>query len=39
MLGRAAYGVGSTVGLALPFSRENEKEADHRGLLCRDGGI
>ena len=32
MLGRAAYGVGATVGLALPFSRENEKEADHRGL-------
>jgi len=32
MLGRAAYGVGSTVGLALPFSRENELEADHRGL-------
>ena len=33
MLGRAAYGVGSTVGVALPFSRENEKEADHRGLF------
>jgi len=32
MLGRAAYGVGSTVGLALPFSRSNEQEADHRGL-------
>jgi predicted Zn-dependent protease len=32
MLGRAAYGVGTTVGLALPFSRENELEADHRGL-------
>ena len=32
MLGRAAYGVGSTVGVALPFSRENEMEADHRGL-------
>ena len=28
MLGRAAYGVGTTVGLALPFSRENEREAD-----------
>ena len=32
MLGRAAYGVGTTVGLALPFSREHEREADHRGL-------
>jgi len=32
MLGRAAYGVGSTVGVALPFSRDNEKEADQRGL-------
>lgn len=32
MLGHAAYGVGTSVGVALPFSRENEKEADHRGL-------
>lgn len=32
MLGRTAYGVGSTVGVALPFSRANEQEADHRGL-------
>ncbi len=31
-LGRAAYGVGSTIGVALPFSRDNEREADHRGL-------
>jgi len=32
MIGRTAYGVGSTVGVALPFSRANEQEADHRGL-------
>jgi predicted Zn-dependent protease len=32
MLGRAAYGVGAVVGLALPFSRSNEQEADLRGL-------
>lgn len=28
-----AYGVGSTVGLMLPFSRSNEMEADHYGLI------
>ncbi len=29
----AAYGVGSTVGVALPFSRSQESEADHIGLI------
>lgn len=29
----AAYGLGSTVGVALPFSRRDESEADHIGLL------
>jgi metalloendopeptidase OMA1, mitochondrial len=32
MLARGAYGVGTAVGLALPFSRSQEREADHRGL-------
>ena len=32
MLARGAYGVGTAVGLALPYSRSNEREADHRGL-------
>jgi len=29
----AAYGVGTTVGLLLPFSRKHESEADHYGLI------
>jgi predicted Zn-dependent protease len=29
----AALGVGSAVGVSLPFSRENESEADHYGLI------
>ena len=29
----AAYGVGSTLGVALPHSRKQELEADHLGLL------
>jgi predicted Zn-dependent protease len=29
----AAYGVGSTVGISLPFSRTHEYEADHLGLI------
>ena len=28
-----AYGLGSTLGVALPFSRSQEREADHRGLF------
>jgi predicted Zn-dependent protease len=28
-----AYGLGSTVGIALPFSRSQESEADHIGLI------
>jgi predicted Zn-dependent protease len=28
-----AYGVGSTLGVMLPFSREHESEADHYGLI------
>jgi len=32
LLARGAYGAGTTVGLALPYSRSNEREADHRGL-------
>jgi predicted Zn-dependent protease len=28
-----AYGLGSTVGLALPFGRSQESEADHIGLI------
>lgn len=29
----AAYGVGTTVGVMLPFSRTHESEADHLGLI------
>jgi predicted Zn-dependent protease len=29
----AAYGVGSTVGISLPFSRAHETEADKLGLI------
>jgi predicted Zn-dependent protease len=29
----AAYGVGTTVGVMLPFSRTQESEADHLGLI------
>ena len=29
----AAYGVGATVGVLLPFSRTQESEADHLGLI------
>lgn len=29
----SAYGVGSQVGVLLPFSRKNELEADHYGLI------
>jgi predicted Zn-dependent protease len=29
----AAYGAGTTVGVLLPFSREQESEADHIGLI------
>lgn len=32
VLATGAYGVGTTVGMALPFSRSQEREADHRGL-------
>jgi predicted Zn-dependent protease len=32
ILARGAYGAGTAVGLALPYSRSNEREADHRGL-------
>jgi predicted Zn-dependent protease len=32
-LAMAAYGVGSQVGAALPFSRANESEADQYGLI------
>ncbi len=28
-----AYGIGSTVGIMLPFSRTHESEADHLGLI------
>jgi predicted Zn-dependent protease len=30
---QTVYGAGSNVGVALPFSRENENEADHYGLI------
>jgi predicted Zn-dependent protease len=33
VLATGAYGVGTTVGMALPFSRSQEREADHRGLF------
>jgi predicted Zn-dependent protease len=29
----AAYGVGATVGVLLPYSRTHESEADHLGLI------
>jgi len=29
----AAYGIGTTLGGTLPFSRKHESEADHYGLL------
>ena len=32
MIAGGAYGVGTTLGMALPFSRSQEREADHRGL-------
>ena len=32
-LATGAYGLGTTVGMALPFSRSQEREADHRGLF------
>jgi len=32
-LAMAAYGVGSTVGIMLPYSRTHESEADHIGLI------
>ena len=32
-LAMTAYGVGATVGGALPFSRKHESEADHYGLI------
>ena len=32
MIARGAYGAGATLGVALPFSRSQEREADHRGL-------
>jgi predicted Zn-dependent protease len=32
-LAKQAYGIGSTVGVALPHSREQELEADHLGLI------
>ena len=33
VLATGAYGLGTTVGMALPFSRSQEREADHRGLF------
>ncbi|MBT3668500.1 MAG: M48 family metallopeptidase [Opitutae bacterium] len=33
VLATGAYGVGTTVGMALPFSRSQEREADHRGIF------
>ena len=32
-LATGAYAAGTTLGVALPYSRENEREADHRGLF------
>ena len=32
MIARGAYGAGATLGVALPFSRSQVREADHRGL-------
>ena len=31
-IARGVYGAGATLGVALPFSRSQEREADHRGL-------
>jgi len=31
-IARGAYAAGATVGVALPFSRSQEREADHRGI-------
>ena len=33
MIAGGAYGVGTTLGMALPFSRKQEREADQRGLF------
>jgi predicted Zn-dependent protease len=33
MIAGGAYGVGTTLGMALPYSREQEREADQRGLF------
>ena len=33
MIAGGAYGVGTTIGMALPFSRKQEREADHRGIF------
>jgi predicted Zn-dependent protease len=33
VLATGAYGLGTTVGMALPFSRSQEREADHKGLF------
>ena len=33
LLATGAYGAGTNVGMALPFSRSQEQEADHRGLF------
>ena len=32
-LATGAYAAGTTLGMTLPYSRENEREADHRGLF------
>ena len=32
-LATGTYAAGTTLGVALPYSRENEREADHRGLF------
>ena len=32
-IAQAAYGAGSTLGFVLPFSRKQESEADHMGLM------
>ena len=33
MIAGGAYAAGTTVGMALPFSRSQEREADHKGLF------
>ena len=33
MIAGGAYGVGTTLGMALPYSRKQEREADQRGLF------